>query len=112
MVADQLPAAGGVLAGSLDHQPLLGPHHDDAPFPPLPLVAVQQDDATLQQGGIHRFAHHADDAATVGDEALPGEPLVTKVGVALDRLVQIQLAYEDERVSASVNSPLASRTGF
>ena len=53
-------------------------------------VAVQQDDATLRQGRLHRFAHHADDAATVGDEALPGEPLVTEVGVALDRLVQIQ----------------------
>ena len=26
----------------------------------------------------------------VGDEALPGEPLVTEVGVALDRLAQIQ----------------------
>ena len=24
----------------------------------------------------------------------------------------IQLAYEDEQVSASVNSPIASRTGF
>ena len=59
-------------------QAVVGPHDEDAAYPPAPAGLVDQDGATVDEGRLHRLAEDLDDAALAGGQAVASEPLVTE----------------------------------